>query len=155
MIRRLIWVYACTLLAIAGCNSAPSTVPEQPTPPPSTSAAPEMSTKQVQINEPNTGTKVGLELPVKGSSPVPGEKVWLIVHPTHTPDYWVQPPATSGSEGEWETVIFIGREGTEDVGQSYDIKAVVNPKSSLKEGEVLKDWSDGEFTSTVTQVARK
>ncbi|MGF1600828.1 MAG: hypothetical protein ACFCU8_02210 [Thermosynechococcaceae cyanobacterium] len=157
MIRRLIWVYAGALLAIASCNSAPSSVPEQTTPPSSATdtAASDTAESQVQINEPNTGTKVGLELPVKGTSPAPGEKVWLIVHPTHTADYWVQPPAASGGEGEWETVIFIGREGTEDVGQSYDIKAVVNPKSPLKEGDVLKDWSEGEFTSTVTQVERK
>lgn len=156
MMRRLIWVYAYALLAIAGCNSAPSNAPEQTTTPPSTSAAPDAATpEQVQINEPNDGTKVGLELPIKGTSPVPGEKVWLIVHPTHTSDYWVQPPAASGGEGEWESVIFIGREGTEDVGQSYDIKSVVNPKSPLKEGDVLKDWPEGEFTSATIQVERK
>jgi hypothetical protein len=151
MMRRLIWVYAGALLAIAGCSSAPPAESEQTT----TTPAADTAEGQVQITEPSSGTKVGLELPVKGRSPMPGEKVWLIVHPTHTPDYWVQPPASSGGQGEWETVIFIGRKGAADAGQTYDIKAVVAPSSTPKEGTVLKDWPQGKFTSAVTQVQRK
>lgn len=151
--RRFIWIYPCLVLAIAGgsfpltgCSSAP-----EPTASPPTDTAPSGS---LQIAEPADGAQVGAEMPIQGSAS-PEQKVWLIVHPQETSDYWVQPPAIADDAGAWKTAIFVGRPGSADVGQRYEVRAVANPQTPLKEGQVLKTWPEAQATSSILKVTRR
>jgi hypothetical protein len=93
--RRSIWIYFGLFLIITGCSSTPPAKTESSNP----AAVSEQSGFLLLISEPAQEAKVGQELPMKGTAPA-GQRIWLIVHPQGTPDYWVQPPATANGEGQ-------------------------------------------------------
>jgi hypothetical protein len=148
--RRFIWIYPCLFLMITGCSSTPPAQTEPSNP----ASISNQSGFLLLISEPAQDAKVGQELPMKGTAPA-GQRVWLIVHPQGTPDYWVQPPASANGEGQWQNVVYIGRAGQGDIGQRYEIRAIATPKTPLKEGKVLKAWPEAQVQSDVLKVKRQ
>ncbi len=146
--RRFLWIYPCFLLAITGCNSAPPAETDQSNP------AAVQSDIPLSISSPGTEDKVGQELLMKGTAPA-GQRVWLIVHPQGTPDYWIQPSASANGEGQWKNIVYIGRSGQGDVGLRYEIRAVAEPKTPLIAGKVLKAWPEALLQSDILKVTRK
>jgi hypothetical protein len=146
--RRFIWIYFG--LFLVGCSSTPPAKTESSNP----AAVSEQSGFLLLISEPTQDAKVGQELPMQGTAPA-GQRIWLIVHPQGTPDYWVQPPAAANGEGHWKNVAYIGRAGQGDIGQRYEIRAIAAPRTPLKEGKVLKAWPEAQVQSDILNVKRQ
>lgn len=82
-------------------------------------------------------------------------RVWVVVHPMETSDYWVQPPVSVREDGSWKVKVYIGRPGMVDVGQHFEITVCGNPRNIyLAEGMVLSWWPEAEWQSSVIEVVR-
>lgn len=110
--------------------------------------------RAIQILNPTDGAYVGNKPLVKVKSKKQNVKIWVIVHPKHLSEYWVQPEVSIERNGVWETQIYIGRAGSIDIGKQYNIIAVANPKKALKEGDVLDFWPESETYSQIVGVVR-
>jgi len=99
------------------------------------------------------GEKVDAELIVSGTATNANE-VWVIVHPSETPDYWVQPAAIV-KDGVWGVQISIGRPGTVDSGRHFDIMAIADPRQQLAPAQVIKLWPSARSKSKIISVTRK
>ena len=115
--------------------------------------------KQLRILTPLDNAQVPIRPLVEGSitNPKSTDEVWVVVHPIETSDFWIQPKVTIREKGRWSVAIYIGRPGSIDVGKSFEIMAVANPKTSeqLKEGQVLRDWLPAEAKSEVIKLTRE
>ncbi len=109
----------------------------------------------INITEPTEGPAVPRRPFVKGTVSDPNAKVWVIVHPMETGNYWVQPSLTPKKDGTWKVMIYIGRPGTEDVGKHFEIMAVANPEKKLKEGDVLSGYPEAKGKTQVIELTRK
>jgi hypothetical protein len=81
--------------------------------------------------------------------------VWVIVHPMETEGYWVQAKATVRSDGKFYSQIFVGRDGNEDSGKHFEIRAVANPKKPLARGGVLEGWPQAQARSEIVELVRE
>jgi hypothetical protein len=111
---------------------------------------------KLKVIEPNDEARVQRRLEVKGTLENPKDKdqVWVIVRPLEAGQFWVQPKISIRGEGKWSVDVYIGRSGSVDEGKSFEIRAVLNPKEPLKDGDILGDWPDAEAQSQVVGVTR-
>jgi len=116
-----------------------------------------LSGQQLNLNiiEPHDKAKVPERPFVEGTVSNPNAEVWVVVHPMMVSDYWVQAKPTVKREGTWRVKIHVGRPGTIDIGEEYEIVAFANPKDKLKEGLKLPGWPDSEGKSQVVEVTRE
>ncbi len=80
--------------------------------------------------------------------------VLLVVHPTPTKEYWIQPPCMVRSDGAWLGQPYIGLEDT-PAGVSFEVRAVADPIEEIKPGTSLKDWPEARYSSNVIVVFRQ
>ncbi|HET6456222.1 MAG TPA: hypothetical protein VFI02_17590 [Armatimonadota bacterium] len=99
--------------------------------------------------------KVPLEPIIRGKVYSNKAQVWVIVHPMETQGYWVQEKASVRQDGKWSTLVFIGREGNEDVGKHFEIRAVANPTKPIARGDVLDGWPEAMARSGIVELIRK
>jgi hypothetical protein len=85
----------------------------------------------------------------------PNAKVWIVVQPLATGEFWVQPAVTVGSDGAWAAQIYIGQPGSKDIGKYFEVMAFANPTLALREGLVLKTWPEAQWKSQVVRVTRR
>ena len=86
----------------------------------------------------------------------PKAQVKLVIHPTATTQYWVQPNVIVGKNGKWEVRPYFGDAGAKyKENEDFEVRAFANPKQQLKEGDILADWPEAEWTSPIVRVARK
>jgi len=113
--------------------------------------------QQLNLNilKPPDKTKVPERPFVEGTVSDPNANVWVVVHPMAVSDYWVQPKPTVKREGAWRVKVYIGRPGTIDIGEEYEIQAFANPKGNLREGLKLPGWPDADGKSQIIDVTRK
>ena len=136
-------------------NPSSTSSEKKMSPEPTATAANSEKDQPIQITAPADNEQVG-ELPIiEGTVSDSTAKVWVIVHPMEVSDSWVQPPVTMREGGKWKVQIHIGRPGAVDVGKHFEIVAVANPKSGLKEGDKLKGWPEAKWKSQVIEVTRK
>ena len=114
-----------------------------------------VSKGKLSIIEPKDKSRVPERPYVSGIVTDPNAEVWVIVHPMEVTDYWVQPRVTVKRDGSWKVSIYIGRPGSIDIGKHFEIIAIANPKSKVKEGDVLSGWPDAGWKSEVIEVIRK
>jgi hypothetical protein len=112
-----------------------------------------MEKMKLRITRPTDKSKVTMRSAIEGIAPDVQTKVWVIVHPIETSEYWVQPKTTVKEDKAWKVMVYIG--DTPDKGKEFEIMAVGNPKSSIKEADRLTDWPEGEWKSQVIEVTRK
>ncbi len=124
--------------------------PKQPEQPP---APVPQSVGAIGIVSPEDGAAVPDQAIVKGFASDTKSKVWVIVHPTETGAYWVQPAVELRKDGNWMTLVYIGDAGSS--GMHFEILALANPKSVLHEAEVLGTWPDAQSYSQIIEVTRK
>ncbi len=110
---------------------------------------------KIAITTPKDGDKVLRRPLVEGTVSDPNATVAVIVHPLEISDYWVQPAVSVRNNGSWKVMIYIGRPGSTDIDKTFEIKAVANPNSTLREGEVLSSWPKAEAISDLIEVTRK
>jgi hypothetical protein len=108
----------------------------------------------VQVENPKDGTTVSEITAVSGTVSDPQADVFLVVHPTATGDYWVQQSPTIGDDGKWGTSVHIGQ-GSQGVGEVFEIRAFVGPNQNLTRGQVLTDWPSAKARSNVVRVTRQ
>jgi len=107
----------------------------------------------IRIEEPKDDQTVG-DLPdIEGRVSSPRADVWVIVRPKGTVEFWVQPQAQVGRNGEWWTIAYIGRRG-EDFGKKFQVRAVANPTVELRRGQILSSWPRAESSSEVITVVK-
>ncbi len=109
---------------------------------------------EVEITSPPNGAKVRERPLVAGRVVEPSARISLVVHPVETEDYWVQPKVDMLTPTTWQVRIHIGRSGAVDLGKEFEIRAIGNPKSELKEGDIIDSWPEGEWQSPVVNVIR-
>ena len=110
----------------------------------------------IHITSPETNSQVPCRPFAEGTVSDPKAKVWVIVHPVGTSDYWVQPPVSVREDSTWRVLIYIGDcENQQHVGLQFEIVAVANPKEKLYERLVLTEWPEAVAISQIIEVIRK
>lgn len=110
---------------------------------------------KVAITSPVDGSSVGQRPIVQGTVANATASVWVIVHPLEVSDYWVQPRVTVRDSGSWKVKIHIGRPGSVEVGKLFEVRAVVNRDTDLREGKVLDGWPEATAISNVIELTRE
>lgn len=115
-----------------------------------------MTTKSglIQIISPKEGAYVPWRPFVEGTTSIPDATVWLIIHPIHASGYWVQPRINIKEGGDWSAQPYVGRPGNADVEKRYEIMAIGNPTSNIREEDVLESWPEAEYISQIVEVTR-
>jgi len=108
----------------------------------------------LSIVEPKNGASLPSVITVRGTASR-NVKVWLIVHPTATSEYWVQAKVERYSDGEWLGEIHLGSRGSADRGKSFEVLAVAEPEKYLEEGMVLNGWPVSRWRSNIILVSRE
>src|SRR5438128_2749139 len=72
---------------------------------------PAVLNKSIQITLPSDRAQVPVRAMIEGIVGDPNAKVWVIVHPMETSDYWVQPSTTVKEDGTWRVQVYFGRGG--------------------------------------------
>jgi hypothetical protein len=132
---------------MAQCVMTPSKGPAQPLP---ASTGPAL-----HILEPPNGASVGPTADVRGQVSDSRAQVWVLVHPSDTSSYWVQRKVSVRDNGEWQVTCYFGRSGADDVGKRFEVLAVADPPSDLREGAILDQWPSARLVSDVVSVQRK
>jgi hypothetical protein len=109
----------------------------------------------IEITVPSDRDEVSWRPIVEGRVSDPNAKVWVIVKPVSVSDFWVQPKASVNRDGTWRVQIYIGRPGTFDTGNLFEVLAVANPHRRLREGDILNDWPAAKSRSHLFLVKRK
>ncbi len=110
---------------------------------------------KIEIKTPPNNSKV-LERPIVEGVVVDSlSDVWVVVHPLETSDYWVQPNVSIKKDGTWKVQIYIGRPGAQDINKHFEIMAIANPASKLKEGDILIGWPEAQWKSPLIEVIRQ
>lgn len=108
----------------------------------------------VRIDEPKDGARVPWRPCVEGKVSDAKADVWVLVHPTRTSDYWVQPEVGVNKDRTWGATVYLGR-AQRDAGQRFEIRAVANPRVNLSEGDVLGAWPRAQWRSDIITVIRR
>jgi hypothetical protein len=94
---------------------------------------------------------------VKGNVVDPNEKVWVVVHPTGTAEFWVQPPVTvtKGEKGGgvWSVQIYVGDSATKS-GTGFEIMAMAKLAKPVTVGKQA-EWPEAKWKSNVVMVTRQ
>ncbi|MCA9472159.1 MAG: hypothetical protein MRJ96_15240 [Nitrospirales bacterium] len=109
----------------------------------------------VRIDQPANGDLGEWRTKVSGTVSNSLAKIWVVVRPLETRDFWVQPRTTVEANGEWETLIYLGGEDSSHAGKIFDVQAIANPEYPLNEGLILPGWPRAEGKSNVVRVVRK
>lgn len=121
--------------------------PAQQPPPPTGEA--------VRILEPPDGDLVESTHVVRGRISDSVAQLWVVVHPLATSSYWVQPRVSIRRGGEWQVQAYFGRSGSMDVGKTFEVLAIVDPATELREGMILERWPASRLVSDMVSVTRK
>ena len=105
------------------------------------------------LNRPSNGRVVPMEL-LAGGTVLNAQTVWVVVRPKGSKQYFVQPPMKVGDDHTWRGAIYIGSVNVANVGLRFQVRAFVNPVTTLKEGDLLQSWPQAELATGVVEVIR-
>jgi len=108
----------------------------------------------IELTDPVDGAEVPERPIISGKVSDPKATVWVVVHPMEVSDRWVQPAVTVRRDGTWKVQVYIGRPGNLDVGKSFVVRAIANPKMDLREGMVIPNWPESAAQSDVVEWKR-
>lgn len=136
--------------------SPPASQSSKVVPSPSAGLDPCKQYTELCITEPQNEAKVEPRPFVRGKVATPNAKVWVVVHPTGTSEFWVQPPVTvtKGEKegGAWSVQVYVGDSATKDETQ-FEIMAIADPDKPVTVGKRV-DWPGAKWKSNVVTVAR-
>ena len=107
--------------------------------------------RKIRIHHPSQGGVQHIEI-VRGSIGFPIEKVWVLVRPLNSSNYWVQPPSVVLHDGKWSVMAYFGN--TYDRGVQFEVIALTDNTGSLKEGMILRSIPQGCRLSEAIHVWR-
>ena len=111
-------------------------------------------TLSIKIQTPTQKELVEVMHKVAGTVSERSAKVWLVVQPRETTDCWIQKPILVNSDGSWQLMAQFGEEKSEHSGKSYEIRALANPKSTMRIGKT-SCWPEAAVYSDPVYVVRK
>lgn len=111
--------------------------------------------RSIRIVEPSSESLVSSRQTVAGTVSDPSSSVWVVVHPLDTSSYWVQPKTEVRSDGSWGGIVYFGRSSSVDTRKAFEVRAIVNPRVQLSEGQVLETWPEAIAVSNATVVRRQ
>jgi len=111
--------------------------------------------EDIGITSPTNRSTVSNRETVLVTSPADVAKIWVVVHPVETGDYWVQPEVVKVGANAWKVEAYFGRLGTIDAHKKFEIMAIGDPRTNIKEGDVFKSWPKGRWQSRVIGVVRR
>jgi hypothetical protein len=86
---------------------------------------------QLAIAAPQDGLKIdGYRYLVKGAASDSNARVYVLVRPLETLDYWVQEQPTIDATGNWQVNAYLGEKKT-GIGQDYEIMALATNENWL------------------------
>jgi hypothetical protein len=109
----------------------------------------------VRILEPSNNSTVSSRQFIRGTVSDPSSSVWVVVHPFGTSSYWVQPKVDVQKNGNWSTGVYLGRPGSIDSGKQFEMRAILDPRINLLDGQVLATWPDAKAASDSVVVRRE
>ncbi len=118
---------------------------------PASDTAPPAS--RLVLSRPSNGRVVPMEVLAAGTVSN-AQTVWVVVRPTGSTHYYVQPPMEVKEDHTWRGVIYIGSVNRANVGLSFQVRAFVNPDAVLNEGDLLRMWPQAELATGVVEVVR-
>lgn len=118
-------------------------------------ALPAPASESIRIVSPKDGSTVEARTLIHGEVLDPASQVWVVVHPMGTGAYWIQPAISVRRTGEWSVTAYLGRPGPIDVGKTFEVLAIVDPRVALREGEIFDKWPDARLASSVILVTRQ
>lgn len=107
----------------------------------------------IEIVAPTDGAAVDHREEVKGRVSDPNANVWVVIRPTETSDFWVQPPVSVKKDGSWKVKPYFGDAGR-NVGSKFEVRAFVNPSEAAKEGKT-DHWLKATVRSDLIEVVRQ
>lgn len=107
----------------------------------------------ITITHPGNDARVKERETIKGHVSDANAQVWVIIHPLDVSTFYVQPKPTVKKNGDWKIKGYIG--DATSGGKDFEIKAVANPTTSLKEGMKLSSWPEAEAESEIIDVIRE
>jgi len=111
-------------------------------------------TLSIKIQKPAQKELVGVKHEVAGTVSDRSAKVWLVVRPRETADCWIQNPILVNNDGSWRLLSQFGEEKPEHSGKPYEIRALANPKTTMRPGKTIC-WPEAEVYSDPVYVVRK
>jgi hypothetical protein len=156
----------CLSFVLTDCGSnSPKSSDNNPN---STAASPSTSTSssapcptpadaglKIVITAPCNETKVAQRHFVEGVVSDSNAQVLVVIHPMENADYWVQPNVTVRDKGKWKVLSYFGEPGAQHSGKHYEVQSFVNPKDTLREGQLLSGWPQAESKSQPIEVIRE
>jgi hypothetical protein len=110
-------------------------------------------TDKVRVVSPANNAVVGAVEAIEGTAPE-GDNVWIVIHPVDTSSYWVQPRPSVGN-GKWQATTYLGRTESVDAGKKFEVRAILDPRIDLKEGQVLGSWPEAKAVSMPVILQRR
>lgn len=108
----------------------------------------------VRIDSPPGNSVVDQRQEISGTVSPSTAKVWLVIRPMETSDFWVQPPVTVDTDGKWAVVVYFGDPGAAHSGKRYEVRAFADPVIPLKEGKSAS-WPAAAGQSDVLRCTRR
>jgi hypothetical protein len=119
-----------------------------------TSVASPPKSIQLELVSPTNGATVEYRQRVSGTVSDPDARVWLVIHPMETSEYWVQPPTSPNRSGQWTVRVYFGRSEVADAGKEFQIRAFTGAVGAIKEG-LTDTWPAAAASSDLIEVVRK
>ncbi|OFX59573.1 MAG: hypothetical protein A2046_04140 [Bacteroidetes bacterium GWA2_30_7] len=112
---------------------------------------------KIKITEPKDMDSVKWQPIVRGNITGNFKEVWVIVHPMANglQNRWVQPKVSFKNDTTWQVQIYIAEQGSQYIGEHFEIKAFVDPQVTLSDGKVLNEWPKAKCSSDIIEVIRK
>jgi hypothetical protein len=107
------------------------------------------------ISTPAENARVNHREIVRGKVLDPTAKVWVIVRPMATADFYVQPPVDVNNDGTWGVQVYIGESPGSNTNERFKILAIANPKQQLKGSEKLNTWPEAQWRSRLIEVVKE
>lgn len=106
------------------------------------------------IDRPRPEESVERLVMAEGKVKDPIADLWLVVRPSGSYRYFVQPKLKVSADGSWKRQIYIGSLDEGNIGHRFDICGFVNPKLELTEGDELDAWPEADYCTDVRTVIR-
>jgi len=106
------------------------------------------------IETPDHNDRVNVRHEIAGIVSSGGARVFVIIQPRETSDCWVQNPILVNSDRTWRVFAQFGEQTSGHSGKAYEVRALANPKGSLRPGRT-SCWPEAEAYSDPIYVVRK
>ncbi len=117
-------------------------------------SAPPEQTVKIAITQPVDGAFAVRETLFGGTVSHPDARIFLVVHPLGSYNYYVQHRGHN-HQGRWQVSSILGRAGERGNGREFEVRAVADMSGTLESGQELDDWPEAAGVSEPIVIIRK